>query len=59
MARTQHDPVLFWDRYKPDRDGPSPPPDVAAFFSFVLCEATLRRLIGGRMVMRGQLERLL
>ncbi|MGW5611406.1 helix-turn-helix domain-containing protein [Streptomyces sp. NPDC003753] len=28
-------------------------------FSFVLCEATLRRPIGGRMVMRGQLERLL
>ncbi|MFI8193073.1 helix-turn-helix transcriptional regulator [Streptomyces sp. NPDC085946] len=28
-------------------------------FSFVLCEATLRRLIGGKMVMRGQLERLL
>ncbi|MGA5410107.1 helix-turn-helix domain-containing protein [Streptomyces lavendulocolor] len=27
-------------------------------FSFVLCEATLRRLIGGKMVMRGQLERL-
>ncbi|MFF0789832.1 helix-turn-helix transcriptional regulator [Streptomyces spiralis] len=27
-------------------------------FSFVLCESTLRRLIGGRMVMRGQLERL-
>ncbi|MGA5422800.1 helix-turn-helix domain-containing protein [Streptomyces lavendulocolor] len=27
-------------------------------FSFVLCEATLRRLIGGRMVMREQLERL-
>ncbi|MFR9789854.1 DUF5753 domain-containing protein [Streptomyces sp. MB22_4] len=28
-------------------------------FSFVLCESTLRRLIGGKMVMRGQLERLL
>ncbi|MEU9441919.1 helix-turn-helix transcriptional regulator [Streptomyces sp. NPDC048304] len=28
-------------------------------FSFVLCEATLRRAIGGRMVMRAQLERLL
>ncbi|MEU1051329.1 helix-turn-helix transcriptional regulator [Streptomyces sp. NPDC005876] len=28
-------------------------------FSFVLCEATLRRQIGGRMVMRTQLERLL
>ncbi|GHB01522.1 transcriptional regulator [Streptomyces thermoviolaceus subsp. thermoviolaceus] len=28
-------------------------------FSFVLCEATLRRSIGGRMVMRAQLERLL
>ncbi|MEW2296981.1 helix-turn-helix transcriptional regulator [Streptomyces sp. NPDC006743] len=28
-------------------------------FSFVLCEATLRRPIGGRMVMRAQLERLL
>ena len=28
-------------------------------FSFVLCEATLRRLIGGKLVMRGQLERLL
>lgn len=27
-------------------------------FSFVLCEATLRRLIGGKMVMREQLERL-
>ncbi|MEV5432810.1 helix-turn-helix transcriptional regulator [Streptomyces sp. NPDC052701] len=27
-------------------------------FSFVLCEATLRRPIGGRMAMRGQLERL-
>ncbi|MET9776757.1 helix-turn-helix transcriptional regulator [Streptomyces sp. NPDC006367] len=27
--------------------------------SFVLCEATLRRPIGGKMVMRGQLERLL
>ncbi|MEU5129901.1 helix-turn-helix domain-containing protein [Streptomyces mobaraensis] len=29
------------------------------FFSFVLCEATLRRAIGGRMAMRQQLERLL
>ncbi|MFH8339118.1 DUF5753 domain-containing protein [Streptomyces sp. AM6-12] len=28
-------------------------------FSFVLCESTLRRLIGGKMVMRGQLERML
>lgn len=28
-------------------------------FSFVLCEATLRRSIGGKMVMRAQLERLL
>ncbi|CAM5743389.1 helix-turn-helix transcriptional regulator [Streptomyces hirsutus] len=28
-------------------------------FSFVQCESTLRRPIGGRMVMRGQLERLL
>ncbi|WP_053913323.1 helix-turn-helix transcriptional regulator [Streptomyces sp. TP-A0875] len=28
-------------------------------FSFVLCEATLRRLIGGKMVMREQRERLL
>ncbi|GAA2422489.1 helix-turn-helix transcriptional regulator [Streptomyces glaucus] len=28
-------------------------------FNFVLCEATLRRPIGGRMVMRGQLQRLL
>ncbi|WP_324609596.1 helix-turn-helix transcriptional regulator [Streptomyces sp. NRRL S-340] len=28
-------------------------------FSFVLCEATLRRPIGGRVVMRAQLERLL
>ncbi|EST30684.1 helix-turn-helix domain-containing protein [Streptomyces roseochromogenus] len=28
-------------------------------FSFVLCESTLRRPIGGKMVMRGQLERLL
>ncbi|MFV0134419.1 helix-turn-helix domain-containing protein [Streptomyces sp. HMX87] len=28
-------------------------------FSFVLCEATLRRRIGGEMVLRGQLERLL
>ncbi|MGA4981250.1 helix-turn-helix domain-containing protein [Streptomyces cellulosae] len=27
-------------------------------FSFVLCEATLRRPIGGKMVMRGQLQRL-
>lgn len=27
-------------------------------FSFVQCESTLRRPIGGRMVMRGQLERL-
>ncbi|MEU2180201.1 helix-turn-helix domain-containing protein [Streptomyces thermolilacinus] len=27
-------------------------------FNFVLCEATLRRLIGGKMVMRAQLERL-
>ncbi|WP_345597292.1 helix-turn-helix transcriptional regulator [Streptomyces marokkonensis] len=27
--------------------------------SFVLCEATLRRLIGGKMVMRNQIERLL
>lgn len=30
-----------------------------AAFSFVQCESTLRRPIGGRMVMRGQLERLL
>ncbi|MEZ7007464.1 helix-turn-helix transcriptional regulator [Streptomyces sp. AD55] len=29
------------------------------FFSFVQCESTLRRPIGGRMVLRGQLERLL
>lgn len=29
------------------------------FFSFVQCESTLRRPIGGRMVMRRQLERLL
>ncbi|GAT82262.1 DNA-binding protein [Streptomyces sp. F-3] len=29
------------------------------FFSFVQCESTLRRPIGGKMVMRGQLERLL
>ncbi|MBZ4322385.1 helix-turn-helix domain-containing protein [Streptomyces huiliensis] len=29
------------------------------FFSFVLCEATLRRSVGGRMAMRQQLERLL
>ncbi len=28
-------------------------------FSFVQCESTLRRPLGGRMVMRGQLERLL
>ncbi|MFE6522125.1 helix-turn-helix transcriptional regulator [Streptomyces sp. NPDC057794] len=28
-------------------------------FSFVQCESTLRRLIGGKMVMRGQLKRLL
>jgi transcriptional regulator with XRE-family HTH domain len=28
-------------------------------FSFVQCESTLRRPIGGKMVMRGQLERLL
>ncbi|MBQ0828907.1 helix-turn-helix domain-containing protein [Streptomyces tagetis] len=28
-------------------------------FSFVQCESTLRRPIGGRMVLRGQLERLL
>ncbi|MEU5463292.1 Scr1 family TA system antitoxin-like transcriptional regulator [Streptomyces althioticus] len=27
-------------------------------FSFVLCEATLRRPIGGKMVMRGQLQQL-
>ncbi|MFD7303212.1 helix-turn-helix transcriptional regulator [Streptomyces pharetrae] len=35
--------------------------DAAAcrFFSFVQCESTLRRPIGGRAVMRGQLERLL
>jgi transcriptional regulator with XRE-family HTH domain len=35
--------------------------DTAALpvFSFVQCESTLRRLIGGKMVMRGQLERLL
>ncbi|AIR99794.1 helix-turn-helix domain-containing protein [Streptomyces glaucescens] len=30
-----------------------------ALFSFVQCESTLRRPIGGKMVMRGQLERLL
>ncbi|KAF2778423.1 helix-turn-helix transcriptional regulator [Streptomyces sp. OM5714] len=30
-----------------------------AAFSFVQCESTLRRPIGGKMVMRGQLERLL
>ncbi|WP_077801059.1 helix-turn-helix transcriptional regulator [Streptomyces sp. JHA26] len=30
-----------------------------AVFSFVQCESTLRRPIGGKMVMRGQLERLL
>ncbi|MFE9172512.1 helix-turn-helix transcriptional regulator [Streptomyces kebangsaanensis] len=35
--------------------------DTAArpLFSFVQCESTLRRPIGGKMVMRGQLERLL
>ncbi len=31
MPHTSHAPVLFWDRYKPDRDGPSPAPDVTAF----------------------------
>lgn len=35
--------------------GPGPLP----VFSFVLCESTLRRPYGGRMVMREQLERLL
>ncbi|WP_406355575.1 helix-turn-helix transcriptional regulator [Streptomyces sp. NBC_01635] len=33
-------------------------PTARPLFSFVLCEATLRRLIGGKMVMRNQLERL-
>ncbi|MER6560084.1 helix-turn-helix transcriptional regulator [Streptomyces sp. NPDC001027] len=35
------------------------PPSGARVFSFVQCESTLRRPIGGRMVMRQQLERLL
>ncbi|MEU5798445.1 DUF5753 domain-containing protein [Streptomyces sp. NPDC047813] len=35
------------------------PATAEPLFSFVLCESTLRRLIGGKMVMRGQLERLL
>ncbi|MFJ9925547.1 DUF5753 domain-containing protein [Streptomyces misionensis] len=35
------------------------PATAKPLFSFVLCESTLRRLIGGKMVMRGQLERLL
>ncbi|MFD4262589.1 helix-turn-helix transcriptional regulator [Streptomyces sp. NPDC058534] len=34
-------------------------PTARPLLSFVLCEATLRRLIGGRTVMRAQLERLL
>ncbi|MEH0546063.1 helix-turn-helix transcriptional regulator [Streptomyces sp. B21-105] len=34
-------------------------PATRPLLSFVLCEATLRRLIGGKMVMREQLERLL
>ncbi|MEV5336353.1 helix-turn-helix domain-containing protein [Streptomyces werraensis] len=33
-------------------------PATRPVFSFVLCEATLRRPIGGKMVMRGQLQRL-
>ncbi|MFI9268933.1 helix-turn-helix transcriptional regulator [Streptomyces werraensis] len=33
-------------------------PAIRPVFSFVLCEATLRRPIGGKMVMRGQLQRL-
>ncbi|MFB6554908.1 helix-turn-helix transcriptional regulator [Streptomyces sp. NPDC056405] len=33
-------------------------PTARPLFSFVLCEATLRRLIGGKMVMRSQIERL-
>ncbi|MCZ9346363.1 helix-turn-helix transcriptional regulator [Streptomyces sp. TRM76130] len=34
-------------------------PSAKPLFNFVMCEATLRRLIGGKMVMREQLERLL
>ncbi|MBZ6106952.1 helix-turn-helix transcriptional regulator [Streptomyces olivaceus] len=34
-------------------------PSAQAVFSFVQCESTLRRPIGGKMVMREQLERLL
>ncbi|MFC5724064.1 helix-turn-helix domain-containing protein [Streptomyces gamaensis] len=34
-------------------------PTAVPFFSYVLCESTLRRPIGGRMVMRKQLEHLL
>ncbi|MBT2411622.1 helix-turn-helix transcriptional regulator [Streptomyces sp. ISL-12] len=34
-------------------------PTAKPLFNFVTCEATLRRLIGGKMVMREQLERLL
>ncbi|MEU3786259.1 class I SAM-dependent methyltransferase [Streptomyces sp900129855] len=30
MPHTSHD-AAFWDRYKPDRDGPTPPPEVFAF----------------------------
>ncbi|MDH3038545.1 class I SAM-dependent methyltransferase [Streptomyces sp. TRM75561] len=37
MLRTSHDPVFFWDRYKPDRDGPAPPPEVTAF-EWTQCE---------------------
>jgi transcriptional regulator with XRE-family HTH domain len=33
-------------------------PTAKPLFNFVTCEATLRRLIGGKMVMREQLERL-
>ncbi|MET7852356.1 class I SAM-dependent methyltransferase [Streptomyces avermitilis] len=31
MPRTSQDAAAFWDRYKPDRDGPAPPPEVFAF----------------------------
>lgn len=31
MLRTPYDPAAFWDRYKPDRDGPAPPPEALTF----------------------------
>ncbi|WP_306190073.1 MULTISPECIES: trans-aconitate 2-methyltransferase [unclassified Streptomyces] len=31
MPNTPHTPVAFWDRYKPDRAGPTPAPEVLAF----------------------------